>query len=299
MGSVLSKKATAVGLAILCAGFQAATVDAQSLDLIAREYQGTWSTQCNGADAPELHLNANRIIVVRGAEAKVLPHIMVTNTLFGGSKAIGDQTWLLAGQNEDTTDFIVSLPPLGMASDLTLAEGFDGSEGEFAELYGIPFFKCDASGDGAAGHAQGIWLFGTHQTLGRGAWINDGGETLAIRCNADATPGNSVSKFLSPGLANELREGGTVGLFDRVIEGSGLGPGGFMLSRRTHGMFEAAGGFCDTDIEALMQGSNVVFFERDGRVRRTLSLRGSGKALRALIDECPLLREDIENNCGI
>lgn len=179
-----------------------------------------------------------------------------------------------------------------------------------------------------AADPTGSWTFGDHPDLGRAAFVSVGDEAFGIACNDAAHyPGShSISIRMTPGLA-AIRSGENhlAWVVDEPFAIGGLAAAEFNV----RGFFESRSNFCETPFDRLRRSKSIVFLKNSGATllsegsrtvlkieqadgsvdirtsadlqkvaeKRVAPLAGSTAALSRLIQACPALRRQVNDDC--
>jgi hypothetical protein len=178
--------------------------------------------------------------------------------------------------------------------------------------------------------SDGQWQYGHHPVLGLSAHVNVGDDAIGLACTftgVDLMRGDAVSIRMTPGVAaSATNQFGVLMFYNR-----GIGGGNYAFSRKG-AYVEYHENACGI-LPALQKSSRLMVVEgkqislswkpttssavaeiEQRGVRKTIAseqdfqqftdfrefpLKGSGAAIRQLIDACPAIKADIRNECGV
>ncbi|ALK10288.1 hypothetical protein [Blastochloris viridis] len=158
------------------------------------------------------------------------------------------------------------------------------------------------------------WRYGHHPQWGLSAFVTVDGESIGLRCMPDrgvARPAAALA--LTAGLVRPHPAFTDAEAVERYRFLGDPAMGEAVIARTAGGYFERAGTTCEVNLSAFQaarlllyfdEGTDVTALDDDtaeaapGVVAR-IPLTGAKEAIGQLVQACPAIRKDIDNECGI
>lgn len=120
-----------------------------SLSLAAElppEALGTWARNCADAKSPRVSISDNAVTITSGSKRLRYIGVDVSYTFYGGSKATGENAWVLVSKTPGQAfEFVVEVAMTSRKRGIRLEEGNPDNGREVRPLFGKRFVRCSKS----------------------------------------------------------------------------------------------------------------------------------------------------------
>lgn len=171
-------------------------------------------------------------------------------------------------------------------------------------------FVCLA-GAGTVEARSAEWRYGEHPLWGLSAFVTVGGESVGLRCLPARDISDSVAALVvTKGLGKPFEGSAIEGLVSYKFLGAKDWGSGLFASKGAY--YENTGSTCDTHVESMQNARELLFVDSAADKRQIdeipdsqlkiisrIPLTGAKSAIAKLMRSCPMMRKDIDNQCGI